>query len=145
MRILFALASLFLAPAFAQAAEDCSLITPGDAAHPNRYDKYLITVTLAEEAGPQTTQFVFLKKDQSIVKMGRDEFYAEKDLSALDGALYFTLQHAYAEEYLISFGHVDAAKHELETVSYTTGALARNGLSLTAWKERVLASCHIRK
>lgn len=145
MRLLLALSALFLAPAFAHAAVDCSIITPGDAAHPNQYNKYLTTVTLAEEAGPQTTLFVFVKKDQSIVTMARDEFYARKDFSELDGALYFTLQHAYAEEYLISFGFMNAADRNAESVSYTTGALSSHGLTLTAWKERMLAHCYTRK
>jgi hypothetical protein len=145
MRLLLALATLSLAPSLAQAAVDCSIITPGDAAQPNQYNKYLTTITLAEEAGPQTTQFVFVKADQSIVKMGRDEYYARKDLSDLDGVLYFTLQHASPGEYLLSFGHVDAANRDLDTVGYSTGGLAGNGVSLTAFKERMLAMCYVRK
>lgn len=92
---------------------------------------------------PQTTQFAFVKPDLSVVRMERDEFYALKDLSAIDGATYYSLRHAGQEDYLIGYGHVNAANPEghLEITSYMTGGLSPNGFSLTGFKERLLVCC----
>ncbi|RZA00734.1 MAG: hypothetical protein EOP11_17990 [Proteobacteria bacterium] len=147
MRSLLTLAALSLfAPAFAEAAVTCHFITPSDPVDgAYRYDKTFHSVTLNDEFGPQTTQFVFVKSDFTVSQLSRDEFYASKDLSALNGVTYFTVQHAAAAEYLISHGKIDTASpYNTSIISYATGGLA-DRFTLTAWAEKILVSCQQEK
>ncbi|RYZ95069.1 MAG: hypothetical protein EOP11_25510 [Proteobacteria bacterium] len=147
MRTLLALAALsLLTPAFAEAGVNCRFITPSDPVnHANSYDKTFHTVALPQEFGAQTTQFVFVKSDFTVSQMGRDEFYDTKDFSALNGATYFTVQHADAAKYLLSYGKVDTtAENNLAIVAHASGGLA-DRFSLTAWAEKIHVSCQDEK
>ena len=147
MRTAILLSLLALAPAAARAEVTCWITMPSDPAHPYRYDKTIFQTDLAESVGPQTTLFAFVKEDRSVVKMERDEFYATKDLSAIDGAVYFSLQHAAEQDYLIGYGHVDASNKEepLQITAFMTGGIGPQGFSLSTWKERLIARCNLKK